>query len=442
MPKTYLTIEKSYRPNWRGAIEGIREIMQNAIDAQTEHGARMTVDHYDGRCLRIENEGATLDREALLLGHTSKRGRADLIGQFGDGLKIGVLALVRDGYKVKIRNGSEVWVASIERHEAFGADVLCFDILTGRKDENRVRVEIDGVTSEDWATVRERFLCLDKGKRDVVKTDSGDLLLDTAMRGRVYVKGIFVEHIEELSYGYDLRDVSLDIDRRMVDTYDRDCAMRSIWNCALAQRPDLFDRFATMLDDSAADVRGINRYSFDCITSDVRAQLAARFVQRFGDDAILTLNMSQSMEAEHLGKRGVVLPDAYAALLTGRIGTFDLARDQLRKETIRAWSWADLSDEEQTAFSRAIMLVGLVRPAVALSSVDVVEFRDGALRGLWRGETGRIELSRSVLASRKEALATLVHETAHSITGAPDGDKRHVAEIEAIWSDMADTMTA
>jgi len=59
--------------------------------------------------LRIENEGAHLSREALLFGTTSKMGRADLIGKFGEGLKLGVLALVRAGRPVTIRSGSEVW---------------------------------------------------------------------------------------------------------------------------------------------------------------------------------------------------------------------------------------------------------------------------------------------------------------------------------------------
>ncbi len=440
MPKTYLTIESGYRPNWRGAVEGIREIMQNAIDAERQYGARMTVDHYDGRCLRIENDGATLDREALLLGHSSKRGRADLIGQFGDGLKIGVLALVRDGFKVKIRNGSEVWVASIERHDTFGADVLCFDISTGRKEDNRVRVEIDGVSAEQWAEVRERFLCLDRTKRETVKTDCGTLLLDTAMQGRVFVKGIFVEFLENLKYGYDLLDVNLDVDRRMVDSYDRDYAIRRVWNKAIAARPDLFNRFATMLDEQSGDVDGIARYNAYDISSDVRDKLAQGFAARYGSDAILVSSLSESMEAAHLGKRGVVAPKALACLLDGRIQSFDTAREALKKQTQALYTWDDLTGEEQTNLSRAAMLVSLVRPTVTFESIDVVDFRDGAIQGLCNGE--RIEIARSALATRANALSTLVHESAHKLTeNAPDGDKRHIAEIEAIWSDITERVT-
>src|ERR1700722_2115045 len=92
--KLELSIKTNYLPSW-GAYEGIRELVQNGADARVELGASFEARHRKPDTLVLENEGATLPHEALLFGHTSKAGRSDLIGKFGEGLKLGVLALVR-----------------------------------------------------------------------------------------------------------------------------------------------------------------------------------------------------------------------------------------------------------------------------------------------------------------------------------------------------------
>src|SRR5262245_58987685 len=142
-----LSVEKSYVGDW-GADEGIREFMQNGRDAEIEQNAKLNVSHRvdtAGRgVLVIENEGAVLAKDTLLLGRSTKRDREDLAGQYGEGYKLGALALVRAGYAVRIRNGGEVWTATIERSDKFDSDVLVFHVVGGRQERNRVQVEIVG----------------------------------------------------------------------------------------------------------------------------------------------------------------------------------------------------------------------------------------------------------------------------------------------------------
>ena len=68
--------------------------MQNAFDGDKK-GFPMRV-HYnkDKKSLHILNEGAKLERKHLLLGETSKADDKEMIGQWGEGLKTGVLALL------------------------------------------------------------------------------------------------------------------------------------------------------------------------------------------------------------------------------------------------------------------------------------------------------------------------------------------------------------
>ena len=204
MPKLELSINVKYVPKW-GAWEGIREFVSNGKDAETEFSAPLTVSHLNGT-LRIENDGARLTREALLFGTTTKAGRADQIGAFGEGIKLAALALVRSGRSVKIRTGDEVWTAEISRSERYDADVLKFDCVGGRDNKNRVRVEIDNVTDQDWKDLRSRFLFIDKPRdKEIVATSRGDLLLGERFAGKLYVKGIFVQSDPRLTFGYNFR---------------------------------------------------------------------------------------------------------------------------------------------------------------------------------------------------------------------------------------------
>lgn len=430
MPKIELTIDKNYLPSW-DIWHGLRELVQNGKDAEVEFNAPLTVDFYNDT-LRIENEGCTLPRSALLLGRSSKGERADMIGQFGEGMKLGILALVRKGVPVTIRTGGEVWKPEIRPSDTFeGTEVLTFNIQTGREDKNRVRVEI-GCSREGWDSVKDRFLFLCREtKDDRIKTDYGTLLTAPRFKGRVYVKGIYVQTDTTLSHGYDFSNATLDRDRRMLDSYDAGQYRRRIWESAVAQRPDLFETFHEMLELSTPDLSGINDYNGQYVDSDLRKQVVAKFLSRHGDEAVPVATLGESREIEHLGKRGVVVPSGLRAILATAFGTLDTVKQALRNEVKATYGWHDLTDVEKANLTRSVDLVaGAVSDAQLLDKVDVVDFRSADLLG--QHKAGRYLLSRSILGDFRNAIETLVHEVAHDQGG--DGEKGHVAAMERIWS--------
>lgn len=429
-----LTIKKDYLPNW-GLWEGIRELVQNGRDAEMEYGAKLEVDWFNGN-LRIENDGCTLPRRALLLGETSKADRDDLIGQFGEGLKLGILALVRLGRRVVVRTGGEVWKPSLRHSDEFGAEVLSFQIQGGREAQNRVRVEIE-CSKEEWQSVRDRFLFLCREtENDRVETNHGTLLVAQRFQGRLYVKGIFVSHDTSLNYGYDMFHAKLDRDRKMVDSWDLQRDTACILGSSVAQRPDLLDPLFKLLEKSANDVRGINQYSTDYIPNSVSEQITAKFTARYGEDAVPVENLAESKDIEHLGKKGVVLPAGLRVLVSKNIGSLEEVKRRLSEEVKKTCSWSDLSQAEQKNLERAVELVGVVS-ACTINDVDVVDFRSSSLLG--QHKNGRYLLARKILADRSSSLETLVHEVAHN-SGA-DGDKGHVAEIERMWAGIVEHLT-
>ncbi|MFA5053346.1 MAG: ATP-binding protein [Parcubacteria group bacterium] len=434
--KLELTIKADYLPEWK-IWEGVRELVQNAIDAQTEHGATMTIRHRDGNVLVIENEGVVLPHEALLLGHTTKTDRSDMRGKFGEGLKLGVLALVREGLKIKIRSGDEVWVPSIMRSDKFDAKVLCFQIATGRKAEQRVQVEVHGINAEAWL-----FLFLGDGRRKPtrVKTSFGSLLLDPESKGMLYCKGIHVQNDHDLAYGYDFDNVEVDRDRRMIDKWSLQYQMSQIWLSALGRRPDLVDSFQIMLDENPPDCKGIGEYTAKYMPDSVVSAVTAEFERRHGSNAFPVDSLAESEDVGHLGKRGIVVGDALGHILRRRYGTIDEIKARYATEVTRTYSWHELSDLEQTSLKRAVDTVADVTD-MSLETVEIVDFRDENLLGLHHANHGmgaEISLAKRILGSRRETLRVLVHEVAHREGG--DGSKGHVSTIERIWADIVEAL--
>ena len=59
--------------------------------------------------LYLVNEYTSLHKRILLLGYSKKSQKREVIGQFGEGLKIGALALVREGRVVSMETGDDRW---------------------------------------------------------------------------------------------------------------------------------------------------------------------------------------------------------------------------------------------------------------------------------------------------------------------------------------------
>lgn len=434
MKKVPLTIETSYLPEW-GLWEGVRELMQNGKDAETDFGAPLIIKH-DGETLTITNEGASLPHRCLLMGNTSKRGK-NLIGQFGEGLKLGMLALARVNRIPNIRTGGEVWTPSLEWDPNFGADILCINIEDSDDLIERVSVEIP-LSAEEWETFRSRFAFLSIPSDDRIPTPRGDLLLGDALRGRLYVKGIFVNFDPTLEYGYDYVDVKVDRDRKMVADFDKKWENANIWKDAVSLHPDkLMDVFFDLLQSGSEDLSGLDsEYQAKAIPTKILALVVDKFVEKYGEGTIPVENIEQSMQLEHLGRRGVVVSKSLRTVIQQSVGSIDQVIQSLQKEVVHNFSWGELDETERF---NLLLSVELVTKAVAvsqktpltslLSLVSVVEFRSPTLSGQFKN--GKIFLAKKILVDREDTLATMIHEIAHVNGG--DGAHGHVSLLETLW---------
>jgi hypothetical protein len=264
---------------------------------------------------------------------------------------------------------------------------------------------------------------------EMVTSTSGSLLLAERFHGKVFVKGIFVSTDARLNYGYDFVDADIDRDRRMLAKYDLNYRTQYVWREALARRPDLVEGFGKLLERESADVEGIDDWNASYLPDAAKKALVEQFQARHGEDALPVGSLSESAEIEHLGKKGIVCPKPLKVILEKELGSVLTNKIRLREEVTKTYGWHDLDASEKAHLEAAL---GLVNPVerVSLDNVDVTDFRDEALRGMFKD--GRILLAKKILTDRDLCLRVLVHEVAHRAGG--DGEKSHVSNIERIWS--------
>lgn len=429
MAKYELSIKASYLSGW-GVYEGVRELIQNARDAEVQFGAPMTVKYAQRKrngsttgAVVIHNEGAVLPKEALLIGHTTKEGDQRLIGKFGEGLKFGVLALLRLGVEVKIRNGSEVWVPSIARSERYNAEVLVFNVTTGHKYVNRVQFEVVGIDQADWDDIASKLLFIGEYP-DAVEVQGGHVIISPKYKGQIFVKGMFVAR-SGLHFGYDFKDADIDRDRRMVNE------LTDKTSNLLAQslnQGQLQSEVYRLMRDGSDEVSYLSNWR---LNPDGREAIANEFKQQ-NPGVIPVERAEQAQELESYGKKGQQVPWGLRGILEGVMGTAGEALQELRQSDKKQYALSELSSVERdnlrlvtTMVARACQKIGDV--AISLDNVLVVDFNKPDRLGTFDPNTSQIRLAKSILTSKGKALYTLVHEVAHSHGG--DGVRSHEEAI-------------
>lgn len=298
--KTYpLSLSRSYVRHW-GLREAARELIQNAIDnpdSPFEYS-------FDDGALTITNRRAFLSPRTLLLGATSKADDPNSIGSFGEGYKLALLVLVREGYPVTIHNGPLVWRPAFEFSEAFGEDMLVIHETQAEIDAQAVTFEIGGISDEDCSAVREMCLMMQPPMRDVIGAPQGHIL--PSAPGKLYVGGLFVCETQ-MRYGYDVKPeyLSLERDRQTVDGFDLKLLTERMWLAT-----GRWDTIIELIECEAPDVETI-RYG------QVPADLAERAANRFEQQHAGRYPVASQADADRFATgRTVIVPKGLAHVIT------------------------------------------------------------------------------------------------------------------------------
>jgi hypothetical protein len=242
--KSYeLPIARDYVRHW-GMAEAVREIIQNAIDSDSPFEYEIT-----GDTLVVRSRFAKLAVGTLLLGATSKAEVKGKIGSFGEGYKIALLVLTREGYKVVVRNGDRLWTPGFVHSRQFDAEVLCIEDVSAPRKVEGIEFEVSGLSPSDIEQVRASCLFMQSHIGALISTSYGNILMEQP--GKLYVGGLFVCKTE-MHYGYDIKPehLRLERDRQTVSTFD----LTDI-TCQMWYETERFEQIATMIDEGYADLR-------------------------------------------------------------------------------------------------------------------------------------------------------------------------------------------
>ena len=420
-----LSIDSSYLSNW-GMSEGVREIVQNAKDGDVD-GFSMEIFH-SGKELNVINHKAKLLHKALLVGHTTKRNRNDQIGKFGEGLKLGILALIRAGYNVEILSNHEKWIPQIELSQMFQEEVLVFYIKEHAFFDG-IKVSID-VSKKEWEESKEKFLFMQDYEKISCRYDlEKEVLLDNKHKGKIFVKGIFVQEEEGLRYGYNL-DLNVDRDRHMVRNFDLNISTSTFW-CSLANYEQKAHLFYNIVKH---DFKDISKPECAILTSEVKDQLKELWEEDYGEMYPVSY-IEEKNELENAGLKCIVVPETFAKIMRNILGSPEDLLKKIREKVVGIYNINELTEDEKETLNVA---QGYVEKTFlkqySLIPVEVGQFKEGSDVGGMFLNFEKIVINRKILKDFYRTVQVLIHEYSH-VVGA-DGTRPHTNSIEIAWAEI------
>lgn len=314
MSKHQLTISPSYVQDWT-YVESVREIFQNALDNQVHEPENEMYFNYDeaSETLIIGNKTSILEVNSLLMGYSSKRDDDKTIGRHGEGYKVALMVLLREGKEVTISNygRKEVWETRLINSRKFKGERITeitvkSNFVFKSPPHNNLEFIIKGITPDEYKILIDNNLNLQEREegKDYLKTSMGELLLSEEEKGNLYVSGLFISNNPHLSQGYNFRPsvITLDRDRKLVNDFN----LR--WEIGrLLQQLDAHPIVVKLLMSGSKDAEYYsstrNMYSQD--QKPIETKLREEFIKEHGEDSI---PVSTNEELRIVSKAGVGTP--------------------------------------------------------------------------------------------------------------------------------------
>lgn len=252
MKEYNFTITRNYVSDW-GLIEGVREILQNAIDSSGEMSVSI-----DNNTLTISNKDVKLPIKSLLMGYGTKTNDSSSIGGKSEGSLLAIMVLIREGYNVLVTNDDEYWMPKFTYNKDLEEEILTIEVEHSNP-QHIFKYEISGLSEYDIETLLEEFPILDKeinGENyESVETQCGEIILDEKYKGRMFVEGLPIQRDDNFEFGYNFKTeyVKLDRDRKAINYYE----LRGLTAQSLVTAKECHPEIFKAISDSCVDARDI-----------------------------------------------------------------------------------------------------------------------------------------------------------------------------------------
>lgn len=388
------TIELTVTPDYVdwNVWEAVREFLQNAKDAHDKGYKGSVAYNEETERLTICNESVVLPKSSLLLGVGTKKYDDSQIGQFGEGYKLALGALCRMGKSVVITTGTQEWLPSIIKSKQFGTDVIAININYLMEDHHGTSICINGIAAKEWEEISNNVLWLDPVHSALSITSydigesSGDFLFSCdkgdiirSGEGRLYCKGIYVGLLDRsgLRHGYNLSEVKLDRDRRMINHSDATSRIRDVLD---NMSYDEMLEFASLEEFIEGDKDICMIADWWC--SAIHTHYYHAFVEEYGEDSFPYYYDDNRRDIEEIGLTPVEVSHAFKTVMD-RSQLDSIA--YLRREYYNNYSlieYEEIDTQEARVLNTALTICNKHNDYLKGRAIKVASFPEKGARSL------------------------------------------------------------
>ncbi len=405
-------ISPSYVPRW-GIVECLREVLQEALDLMAQ-GYKVTVGSRSGSAI-VADLGPGLKREHLALGRSSKKDQPDLIGNFGEGIKLAALVAARLGRWMRIESVEFSAEPFICLDPALQCEVLAFRVgPSERRQGTKIAVQ---ASKDELDRAKSLFLHFREGRR------VGDERVFLP-GGRFYVNGALAGESDRWLFSYNVtgEQTAKQAQNRDRTVVDEDFVQRHA--AKAIQQTRSRGIIETLIQ---AHIRNESYLETDLYlsTSGKAWSRAAAGIVGSKAKTVLSYNPRADLEAQNHGFKVVTRWGAWRYLLRdlGYRQSIDVASGLRAKKMVPA----RLSPKETALLKAAI---AAIKQAYGdPGKVRVTDLEDLMLDGssvrpaLYNPKMDTIWLSKRLFGDPYNLFETLLHETVHRQSGAPDASR-------------------
>ena len=414
-------ISPNYVKDWT-IEEAIREIVQNMLDARDEFGCDGHINFKDGEAI-VKDNGEGIEMRHLVMGISEKKEGS--IGQFGEGLKLGLLVFAREGRQIEIWSKGKRITPEIEYNETYETEMISLNIeelpAHWAANHNGTSIKFE-CTREELNEGKNYFLEYAKRNIEDFNWVVKDMISEPG--GKIWINNSMVGEIEKakFSYHFDGKRAreAINRDRGSIDTEELGAILKQELGKtrSIKWMKEMLEIISTENDYWE---KNISFYSHWVDRNNHK--LWKRAITEVFGDKVLSSGDAWDGRAQRNGHRLVKI-NSYSWKETLQELGMKTAKDVIKDAEIneKAISLSDLTVLERSNLNEAKEIIE--KKYNECSEISILEhlgsdFPDNAM-GAYDPKKDMTYLKRSILEDFKKTTFTLLHETVHKHSRASD----------------------
>lgn len=393
-----LNILSTYSPTW-SLTHGLRELVANTLD---EGGTMVVVNSQ----AHFRTPTSPKVSHLTIIGYTSKSDKPSSIGQFGEGFKVGVNAILRVGGKVTVRSSN--WTMTLSHEPSHDDPTL--KLLTATVETDSELPPSEGCE----IMVKHQDITQDLISRLYTRDPLGPIVKPSVSPARIYCKGMFIQQLKQHSiHDYNL-DLLINRDRSQVNPFDLNRKIISALNTrglsleevqAILTNPTLLEHQAFI--DSA---HHLGSHIVGMIKQHLTNTLGKKFV----------LASTNDQHNTRAARKGYAVAFLHAGIIQHLLNFdgFESASSETLFSTSENFSQRTVEEKVMIPLNDLMDTIGVSVPVVFFE-----DFHSAPLgKAVMSNGSNTVMLNERLLApgQKQELYATFLHELAHINTGAAD----------------------